>query len=116
MPCDENCPACLNRRCVYHPQHKTASSTRGYLATASSYREWFEGQPPLFRSQKICAHCGQPFTPNSPNQKYCSREDNPACADDRWLQGLSRKAFIRRTGLSTAEFIEKFGKETYQNI
>ena len=32
---------------------------------------------------KICKHCGGEFWPDSPAQKYCSREENPACDDDR---------------------------------
>jgi len=37
---------------------------------------------------KKCIHCGTIFIPKSPNQKYCSRENNPACDDDRISQKL----------------------------
>lgn len=32
---------------------------------------------------RICKHCGSEFWPEFPTQRYCSREDNPACDDDR---------------------------------
>jgi hypothetical protein len=37
---------------------------------------------------KKCAHCGNSFTPKNGNQKYCNREDNPECQDDRYFQKL----------------------------
>ena len=40
---------------------------------------------------KKCNHCGTIFIPNSPNQKYCNREENPACYDDRYFQKLWEK-------------------------
>ena len=41
---------------------------------------------------KKCKHCGNEFWPEYFSQQYCSREDNPACDDDRiskrlWKQG-----------------------------
>ena len=32
---------------------------------------------------RICRHCKSEFLPEFPQQQYCSREDNPACDDDR---------------------------------
>ena len=41
---------------------------------------------------KICKHCGSKYWPSSPAQQYCnSREDNPACDDDRINQKLWEK-------------------------
>ena len=44
-----------------------------------------------FQGRK-CRHCGCEFWPEYAAQQYCSREDNPACDDDRisaklWKQG-----------------------------
>ena len=35
-----------------------------------------------------CEHCGEVFDKNSNAQKYCSREDNAECQDDRYYQKL----------------------------
>lgn len=108
MSCDEHCTDCNNTDCVYNPRKKRRQS----------YRERYESQSPFWQkiNQKTCAYCGKPFIPNSPTQKYCSREDNPACDDERYLTSMSHKAYIRHTGLTKEEFIKLYGKETYDRI
>lgn len=115
MNCNFNCKDCPNRDCVENPARKIYS--RGFLSAAGSYRGWWlENKSPYEQRQRRCANCGEPFVPGSPSQKYCSREDNPACADERWLQGLPRRSFIARTGLTVKEFIRTYGIDTYKRI
>ena len=52
----------------------------GYWNGWSNYEEWYLRTQ---REGKVCLHCGERFWPKSGRQKYCSREDNPACDDDR---------------------------------
>ena len=40
---------------------------------------------------KICKHCKTEFFPEYPQQRYCSREENPACDDDRISLRLWKK-------------------------
>ena len=40
---------------------------------------------------KKCLHCGQEFEMRSSNQKYCHRQDNPECDDDRYFKKLWEK-------------------------
>ena len=56
----------------------------GYWNGWSNFAEWAE------RNEYIreCEYCKTQFIPNGPTQKYCSREDNPACDDDRYFAEL----------------------------
>lgn len=38
--------------------------------------------------QKKCEHCGEHIDIYSNAQKFCSRQDNPACDDDRHFAKL----------------------------
>ena len=40
---------------------------------------------------RICKHCKSEFWPEYAAQQYCSREDNPACDDDRYYKMLWNK-------------------------
>lgn len=95
-PCDEDCSNCDNTRCLDHPRHKDAERRE---------REY----PP-----KACAYCGQPFTPTSPGQRYCSREDNPECDTLRFLDSLTPLQYIRFHGYrSKKEFIAEQGNDAW---
>lgn len=56
----------------------------GYWNNWSNFAEW------CFYNDytRICAHCGTEFMPVSGNQKYCNREENPACESDRHFKKL----------------------------
>lgn len=43
---------------------------------------------------KNCIHCGQEFEMDSGNQKYCK---DPACRDERWINGMSKRQYIKHT-------------------
>lgn len=60
----------------------------GYWNGWSNYEEWF-GR--TYSKGKICLHCGEEFWPKTGNQKYCRREDNPECCDDRYFAKLWEK-------------------------
>jgi len=59
----------------------------GYWNEYSNFHDWAEA----YEYKKKCNHCGEEFIPNSGNQKYCSREENPACDDDRISLRLWKK-------------------------
>ena len=40
---------------------------------------------------RICKHCKHEFWPEYAAQQYCSREENPACDDDRISKRLWEK-------------------------
>lgn len=97
--CDENCPRCTYIACVEHPNHK------------SWEREEREYPP------KKCAYCGEEFIPTSPAQKYCSRNENPACDDQRFFDSLSPMAFIRFHGYrNKEEIIREHGTDAWAAI
>jgi hypothetical protein len=52
----------------------------GYWNGWSNYEDWYAR---THNNGKLCAHCGSEFWPVNGRQKYCSREENPACHDDR---------------------------------
>jgi len=62
----------------------------GYWHGYENYADYFGSTHPEMDYPK-CVHCNTPFLPNSPRQKYCSREDNPACDDDRYFEKLWEK-------------------------
>lgn len=97
--CDEVCTDCTHTQCLDHPNHK----------------EWEKENKEY--PQKICPWCGMTFTPTSPAQKYCSREENPACEDTRYLDGLSALQFIRFHGYkSKQEFIRDLGQDAWDAL
>ncbi len=97
--CDEDCGNCGYTRCIDHPQHARARRL-----------DW-EGEP------RKCAFCRQTFIPTSPAQRYCSREENPACEDERFFSSLSPMQFIRFHGYkSKEEFIKDLGKDAWNAI
>ena len=51
----------------------------GYWNEWSNFKEWAE----VNNYTKECEYCGCKFIPNSGNQRFCSREDNPECDDNR---------------------------------
>lgn len=59
----------------------------GYWNGWTNFAEWAE----VNDYAKECKHCGSKFYPKSANQKYCSREDDPACDDDRYFEMLWNK-------------------------
>jgi hypothetical protein len=60
----------------------------GYWNGWENYGTWYA----MNRNEgKKCAHCGGEFWPLSPRQKLCSREDSPACDDDRYFEDLWEK-------------------------
>ena len=97
--CDENCSNCRNVNCLDHPDHARAE------------RLQWEGAP------RKCAFCGSVFTPTSPAQRYCSREENPACDDERFLSSLSPLQYIRFAGYrSKKEFIADMGPDAWAAV
>lgn len=97
--CDEVCDNCTYTPCLHNPNHR------------ESRRKNWEGEP------RKCAYCGQTFIPTSPAQRYCSREENPACDDYRYLDSLSPLQYIRFHGYKTKkEFIKDQGLDAWDAI
>lgn len=59
----------------------------GYWNGYENYFEFAESKGIMIK----CAHCGEIVQPHSPSQKYCQREDNPECDDDRYFKSLWQK-------------------------
>lgn len=59
----------------------------GYWNGWTNFEEWAVWA----EYTRQCAHCKNEFHPKSGNQKYCSREDNPSCDDDRYFEALWQK-------------------------
>ena len=56
------------------------------------YLEIFNKRKEIYKNKiKFCSHCGKPFIPRSPNQKFCHRK---LCDRDRQL--LKKKNFKRK--------------------
>lgn len=60
----------------------------GYWNGWENYEEWYMVS---HTEGKICEHCGSEFWPKSGRSKYCSRDQNPACDDDRYFEKLWQK-------------------------
>jgi hypothetical protein len=60
----------------------------GYWNGWENYEDWYWTVNVHGRK---CVHCGCEFSPKSGNQKYCTREENPACDDDRYFEMLWNK-------------------------
>ena len=60
----------------------------GYWNGWSNYAEWY-----IYNNSegRKCHHCGSEFLPKTGNQKFCSREDDPSCDDDRYFEKLWQK-------------------------
>lgn len=55
--------------------------------------------------------------PYQPRTAYCSREENPACDDERFFSSLSPMQFIRFHGYkSKKEFIREQGADTWEAL
>lgn len=56
----------------------------------------------LKHDMKRCPHCGELFTPKSPEQQFCLREENPACYFERQFLTGGKASRSRKTGRRTA--------------
>lgn len=70
--------------------------------------------------ERKCEHCGEMFTPRSPNQRKHSRldweEDCVECALDRQLIEMSPKEYLQHVGMTKKEYIEEHGIEQYNSV
>lgn len=62
----------------------------GYWHGYENYADFVWSTVPEWDYPK-CKHCSASFLPKSPNQKYCQRNDNPWCDDDRYFEMLWNK-------------------------
>ena len=59
--------------------------------------------------ERVCEWCNDLFIPLSPNQRFHTREQEPACADDRRNEGLSIRTWLAERGFTPKSFIAEYG-------